>query len=470
MEISPYASEMRNILKTLDKSKKIELLNFHENEEFYVLHFSINSYPVKLTTNFDSYCYFESEILDVKELNCIFLDNQKNSSETIVTKLKQFLNMNSQLDTSSESIQDKFHIYQKIEEISKALINYELVEKESKTLRDSKTSVDISKFPKELLFNPNQIYQIIIQEIKQINKNTTYRHYIEPINNNPYLLKFVSFLTNKDFKSESLEMKINLDPKLYPFFPPRIEIIKPSIKLPLVHSLMNLKLLKLENWNPTLSLEWLLTSLVEQIDPIIHDYIKSNSTKFQELEILLVKLSSLTKEYSSEKEILNIVASKVNISSNETSGSNDGKFWKSGVGYGNDSRKAWDISSFIKEQEIFNYELSVLLKQIVKHITQESMDEVFVSSLPTFSVNRIRGLTLLELDKNKEVYVETLNILDKISKLEGLNQNFINEIGNAFSVISEEIMSLFTSRPETQERGSPPTMRNTVTRHHSGTR
>jgi hypothetical protein len=87
MEISPYASEMRNTLKTLDKSNKIELINFHENEDFFVLHFSINSYPVKLTTNFDSYCYFESEILDVKELNCIFLDSNQKSTETIVNKL-----------------------------------------------------------------------------------------------------------------------------------------------------------------------------------------------------------------------------------------------------------------------------------------------------------------------------------------------------------------------------------------------
>ena len=79
MEISPFASEMRNSLKILDKSKKIELLKFYENEDFYLLHFSINNYPVKLTTDFDHYCYFESEILDVNELNCIFFDNQKNT-------------------------------------------------------------------------------------------------------------------------------------------------------------------------------------------------------------------------------------------------------------------------------------------------------------------------------------------------------------------------------------------------------
>ena len=57
MEISPYASEMRMRLILLDISK-IKLLNFQENEDFYLLHFIFyNSYSVKLSTDFDSYCY-----------------------------------------------------------------------------------------------------------------------------------------------------------------------------------------------------------------------------------------------------------------------------------------------------------------------------------------------------------------------------------------------------------------------------
>ena len=438
MEISPYASEMRASLIILDISK-IKLLNFQENEDFYLLHFTFyNSFPVKLSTDFDSYCYFESDTLDVEELNCIFLDNIKNAPENIVNKLEQFFNLNLELE-----IADVFHIYQKNEEISKALINYELLEKESKKLQESKTSMNISSIPKELLFNPNQIYKIIIQEIKNFNKNLKYKHFIEPINNNIYCLKLVCFLNNKNFKNDTFEIKINLEPKLYPYFPPRIEVIKPSIKFQLVFNLMNLKILKLENWNSTISLEWLIISLIEQIDPIIHDYIKVDSSKFEELDI---KLSSITKEHSFEKELINISIQKVNATSC------DNKFWKSGVGYGDDSRKAWDILSFIKEQEIFNYELTVLLKQIIEHISQESLSELYSSSLCTFLINRIGGLTLLELEKTKEVYNEILNILDKISKLDGLEQNFINNIGNVFVVISDEIKSLFgLNQSETKE-------------------
>lgn len=438
MEISPYASEMRTRLILLDISK-IKLLNFQENEDFYLLHFIFyNSYPVKLSTDFDSYCYFESDTLEVEELNCIFLDNTKNVPENIVNKLEQFFNLNLELE-----ITDVFHIYQKNEEISKAIINYELLEKESKKLQESKTSMNISNIPKELLFNSNQIYKIIVQEIKNFNKNLKYKHFIEPINNNIYCLKLVCFLNNENFKNDTFEIKINLEPKLYPYFPPKIEVIKPSIKFQLVFNLMNLKILKLENWNSTISLEWLLISLIEQIDPIIHDYIKVESSKFEELDI---KLSSITKEHSFEKELINISTQKVNVTSY------DNKFWKSGVGYGDDSRTAWDILSFIKEQEIVNYELTVLLKQIIELISQELLNELYSSSLRTFLINRISGLTLLELEKTKEVYNEILNILDKISKLDGLEQNFINNIGNAFVVISDEIKSLFDlNQLETKE-------------------
>ena len=438
MEISPYASEMRMRLILLDISK-IKLLNFQENEDFYLLHFIFyNSYSVKLSTDFDSYCYFESDTLEVEELNCIFLDNTKNVPENIVNKLELFFNLNLELE-----IADVFHIYQKNEEISKAIINYELLEKESKKLQESKTSMNISNIPKELLFNSNQIYKIIVQEIKNFNKNLKYKHFIEPINNNIYCLKLVCFLNNKNFKNDTFEIKINLEPKLYPYFPPKIEVIKPSIKFQLVFNLMNLKILKLENWNSTISLEWLLISLIEQIDPIIHDYVKLESSKFEELDI---KLSSITKEHSFEKELINISTQKVNVTSC------DNKFWKSGVGYGDDSRKAWDILSFIKEQEIFNYELTVLLKQITDLISQESLNELYSSSLCIFLINRISGLTLLELEKTKEVYNEILNILDKISKLDELEQNFINNIGNAFVVISDEIKSLFDlSHSETKE-------------------
>jgi ubiquitin-protein ligase len=450
MEISPYASEIRKIIDTNNNSENIiELLDFEETEEFFILQLSVNSTPIKLTTNFKNYCYFESNIIIVEDLNNYFFENKVNDVFYVMNKLFKFV-----FDYKvKENVQivDRYHIYQEIEETTKVIINYELVEKESKLQRDTKSTIDISKFPKELLFNSNQIYQLLINEIKSFNKNLSFKHYLEPIENNPYNLKLITYLNSKN-KDLMVEMKINVDPKIYPFFPPKIEFIKPAIKLPLVYSLMNLKILKMENWNPTISLQWLIEKLVEQLEPIIHDYIKEDSNKFTELNFLLVKLASITKEYSSETDLINISVPKVSFDGKLSNGSAN-KYWKSGVGYGHDNRDAWDISAFIKQQEVQNYEISLLIKEITNNISSDCLDELFSSTLGSFITNRIGGLTLLELEKNESIYKELLVMLDKLIN----NSNFklkiklINDIANSFNVISDEINSLFQSMPETQD-------------------
>ena len=40
------------------------------------------------------------------------------------------------------------------------------------------------------------------------------------------------------------QIKISIDPKVYPFIPPKFQFITPCVRLPLASSLMNLKILK----------------------------------------------------------------------------------------------------------------------------------------------------------------------------------------------------------------------------------
>lgn len=453
MEISPHALQIRKMITTRSNNNenKMELIDFEETEEFFIIHLGINTYPIKLTTNFKNYCYFESETISIEDLNNYFFENKVNDVFYIMNKLFTFKFENELVN--KVTVLDRYHIYQEIEETQKAIINYELVEKESKLQRESKSNIDISKFPKELLFNPNQIYQILSNEIKSFNKNLSFKHYLEPISNNPYNLKLITYLNNSKNKDFIVEMKINVDPKLYPFFPPKIEFIKPAIKLPLVYSLMNLKILKMENWNPTISLQWLIEKLVEQLEPIIHDYIKEESSKFTELNFLLVKLASITKEYSCETDLINISVPKVRFDGNSETNSSANKYWKSGVGYGHDQREAWDISAYIKEQEVHNYQISQLIKEITNNITPDCLEDLFSSTLGNFIINRISGLTLLELEKNESIYKELLVLLDTLIKNDNfkLKTKLINDIENSFTVISSEINSLFQSMPETQE-------------------
>ena len=175
------------------------------------------------------------------------------------------------------------------------------------------------------------------KEIKNINSNTSYKHELEPINNNPYNLSLRLKLANpiierikSAYNYDYIELKINIEPKVYPFYPIKIEFVKPTIKLPLVHNLMNLKILKLENWNPTISLEWFIKTLGQKLEPIIQDYVKLDEVKFMEINSLLIKLSSMTKENAAEKEIFTIEFNKLQ-NTDIVKHSND-KFWKSGVG------------------------------------------------------------------------------------------------------------------------------------------
>ena len=83
-----------------------------------------------------------------------------------------------------------------------------------------------------------------------------------------------------------------------------------------------------------------------------------------ELEILLIKLASITKEDSIEKEILNIEFQKIIKESKESKD----KYWESGTGYGHDSTKNWDITAFIKEQENNNTYISPQTQALIDKI------------------------------------------------------------------------------------------------------
>ena len=455
MEINPYANDMKAILNKEFPMKFVELLNFIDEEDKYILHLSINNNPVKLITDFDVYCYFDSEILDMSQLNLNVCIKDKKTPELILKYIKHLFNDSGIEVNASDIIHDYYHIYQKISNVSKCLIDFDILEKESKIYRETKTIFDISKFPKELLFNSNQIFQIIKNEIKSINENMKYKHYVQPIMNNPYYLSLKLKLNNEIMKTiqekfgyDYIELKINIEPKMYPFYSPKFEFIKPPIKLPLVHNLMNLNIIKNENWDPTIRLEWLITNLADKLENIIQDYVLLEASTFINLDFLLIKLASITKE---NMKSINLLDFEINKISTEK-GKDNTKFWKSGVGYGHDSIKAWDISAYIKEQEVQNIEIKNLIEKINEEINNENINIIFESTLPIYIINKISGLTLLELDKSKILYNEIIKTLNIFTKFDKTNmQDFINKINIAFGSIADDIPSLFTNNPSSHE-------------------
>ena len=181
MELSDYAIEIRQIINNNDN---IKLEKFKEYEDHYIFNMKLkNKSGLKLTTDFDTYCFCESNDTQIDKINALFYENKKMDVKFIISKLLFSLNEQQDID-----IVDKYHIYQKFDDFSKISIDYDLLEKESIQYQINNSSI-LSKVPKELLFNSKQIYNMIINEIKTFNKNTNFKHFIEPINNNPYCLK-----------------------------------------------------------------------------------------------------------------------------------------------------------------------------------------------------------------------------------------------------------------------------------------
>lgn len=440
--------------------KAIRLLKHNESINDIILHFDVESYPIKVTTDFNKYCLAESDLINLNKFNIEMVFKNK-QPKIILEELSKLLGGENK--QTKPTFLDPFHIFQKFDEFTKVEINYSKLEnKFNKFSEQSKLTTITDMIPKELLLSPKQISQLIINEMIKVNHSRNYSHYVVSDPSNPYTIilriKFnpdtsigkIFSQINKDFGYDYMEMKLNLDPNTYPFIPPKLEYIKPKIKLPLLLGLMNLDILKLENWNPTITLDYLISNLGTQLEEIISDYIipdaptNSNpSISFNDLEYELIKLASITKENSLEKVNIKIETSKIT-----SDAINSTKYWKSGTGYGTSSSQSWDIKTYIKEQELQKEELAESLSKINKMIDDSNIDIINESILMDYIINQIKGLNMLEFEKNHKLFNQIFNIL---TSLIGKAQpsHVINAIGSSLKNLNEEIDMLFNSSSET---------------------
>jgi ubiquitin-protein ligase len=461
-DMNTFIKDIRGLVIKPINGKVIRLMKHNEGINDVTLHFDVESYPVKVTTDFNKYCLAESVLdnLNINAFNLSMIFKTKHP-KVILEEITKLLEITGDKQTKIK-FSDPFHIFQKFDEFTKSEINYTKLEKEFSKFNDQfKSSVISDKIPRELLLSPSQISQLIMNEIRKVNRSRDYMHYINIDQTNPYTLilriKFNSETEvgkifsqiEKDFGYDYVEIKLKLEPKTHPFIPPKLEYIKPKIKLPLLLSLMNLDILKLENWNPTITLDYLISNLGNQLETIIKDYViadaptNANPTiSFNDLEYELIKLASITKENSLEKVNIRIAPPKTHFE-----GAGSGKYWKSGTGYGTDGSQTWDIKAYIKEQELQKDELAKSLSKIDKMIDESNMDIINESVLMNYIINQIKGLNMLELEKNKKLYNQIFSILASLIG-KSQPQHVINAIGTGLNGLYDEIDMLFKSSKE----------------------
>lgn len=386
----------------------------------------INNKEYNMLTDFNKYCYIngDEESIVNFNINIIF---QKKDINIIINEL-------SKIQKSDIIYDDNYNIFSKVEEFSKCVIDYKKLEKD---MIDSEISYSniIKSIPKKLLFEKKQIIKLIINEIKKINRSNEYKHYID-ISDRLYTFNLKLVLSKID-----VEMKIVIDPIYYPFFPIKLEYVSPNINIKLLLAILNLEILSFEKWSSTISLEYFIVNLGNEIEKYIYDNLDVNINK---MNYEIIKFSILTKESKNDDIKINIVVPKTNITDNNKS------FWASGTGYGSNNLIEWDINNYIKSQEIHQEDIIKLLKYFCENITLDNIYDIYDSIVIEYIRKQLLGLTLLEYESNKNLYNSIFNLLGLFILIE-YNQNIINKLGLSLKNFYEEI-SLTLDNFETNEK------------------
>ena len=397
-----------------DNFSNFESYQLKMNQENFLIKFKYSDRDFTLTIDKDfNYTYLNSDTVDTNLIN-IQLMSQKNI-KNIIKIITDSLSIDEEF-VKKET--DYFGIFREREVFNKGGLDYDKLRKRLEG-SNIKSILSITSIPSNLLYSRKQIIDILINEIKKVNSNKTHPHYIK-LSDRDYTFEvtlcILLDITTK--KYTDIKLEINVDPDLHPYYPPSIKYISPDAKQALVYQLSNLNILKIENWNPIIDMDWLLKNISDSIRPFVSDYILSDEVEvLTELDKNLIELSSTLGEKLYSEISIDITHSKFSLK--EMNAKLDNKYWKSGVGYGYSGRDDWDIKSYIKEQGIKNNHISTILNKIISEFESDNKDcysKIMNSSLMKYLETNIVNSTLLEIDRKSDAFMCILDVLKTIYK------------------------------------------------------
>lgn len=263
---------------------------------------------------------------------------------------------------------------------------------------------------------PNKIKDIIYYEMKQINTNKKYPHFIVPKTLTKFKINILDDNNNK------IILAVEIDDSTYPYSPPMITWEYPRIPLKKLSQFYGCEIFS-KKWNPVITLEWLITEFNLQF--VNNDFFGYNS-KFSIQEQLFTQLFSLNNMFSTDKPL------KLNYTPLEKL--DKSRYWKSGTGYGHSSASNWSLEEYLKDSNLINQRTTNILQRIKNHL--DNLDNDFQDKFYNFLNNEITGLNLLELEKKLDYYLELFSIILLVDKTKIPNlATFIKESKDSLSLI-----------------------------------
>jgi hypothetical protein len=279
--MSAIFKNIQEIKLLCDKNERIKIDRYYLDQLKII--FIINNKNIELYTEFNKYCYINED----NDFNYKMILIKK-TPENIIRELNQ-LTKSSDFKSNDlvEIYDDRYNLNYKIILFSKNNIDFD---KLYLLLIGKHSNFKLSQIPKNLLLSSKNICNIIINEIKKVNSNKDYTHFINIHNDDPFTIMIKIFFKN-------IEFDINFYLESYPYLPPNFNIITP-IKNELYFALLNLNIFKIENWMSSITIEYLIINLYNILDPIIDNYIEKD-----------IIIDNLEKNIMKLKFVFNFIAS-----------------------------------------------------------------------------------------------------------------------------------------------------------------
>lgn len=431
----------------LIQQNQAKLYKLQEHNGYSEFPLDIEDISFKITIS-PEIVFCQSNDINTDSINIILscMDIDKANIDKIVNTIKNYLVSRKNLSTN---ISDKLNIFSTQKAVTKHNINKK--ELYSNYLKSQKLSSKVvDAIPKELLLSNEQIYNLIVTEIENLNKNMSCDHYITCNNNNPFDLsirikftddkigeKLVQLKESHDF--DYFELRFKLNPNLYPFQPPSVEYVKPKVNINLISNILNLDIWDIKNWNYTISLDKLVINMAEKLKPYLNDnFTITDDIIFTPLEQKLMVFNKKTKEQSFDDMNIKLDFSK--LMKEKTSSA---KYWSSGVGYGTGNGPQWNIEAFLASQEREMEDIISLIEEISEEISSEiekgnNVTSIFTSGISSYTIKQFKSTNLLDFNKQYNLFQNLFMVL-KLLITEVSNEDFTKQIYESANDLYSEI-------------------------------
>ena len=428
---------LQEIEDNFSNLNQYHLTNCQEN---FIVKFSHIDNMFELNINKDlEYMYLKSNSVNTDIIN-LKLIGKKNTNLVL-----NYIKNNTSTKKRKSDYIDNFGLFRAREVFNKGNCNFENILQD--LLQSSITSsLSINSIPKNLLYSRKQIAEMLVNELKYVNSCKDYSDYIIP-SDEPYSFIMNIFIEGSDKKN--IKLLIKFDPDLYPFYPPTLKYISPNAKRSLVYNFSNLDILKLENWNPIINMDWLIRNLNRVLNDLYKDYIESSElVELTELDKEIINFSSIIGEKIYQDIKIDLHHTKFSLKETKENSNGKDRYWKSGVGYGFQGRDEWDIKKFVKDQEVKNKNLEKSLSNIILLISNEFKISTLIDSpVLKYIANNINNSTLLEINKMPQLFIKILELFDILIDI--LDESFNKyklQVYNSLENLRQDIKPLIESQ------------------------